>query len=99
MKGHPLQPVTFGQAKRLKALGFNRECNCFYNDLGAAIYNMYDNYNDSSQPDYVLCSAPLVSIALIWCKGINEMEESKQLDRFLTLLEKENDCGRNGKEI
>jgi hypothetical protein len=85
-----LQLVTLEQAKRLKELGFNWECDSFYwgdNEDDLCFRDAYHNHNDGTLPaDYeetdgemTVCSAPSVALALQWVRDnySNEGEVEK----------------------
>jgi hypothetical protein len=65
METKQLQPVTFGQAKRLKKLGFNWETEEHY--CGAFMdLHVGQKLDRNSDPLRCICSAPAVALALKW---------------------------------
>jgi hypothetical protein len=75
MKTKQLQPVTFGQAKRLRKLGFDWETDSLYfsddkslsGDYGFLNHNAIENDDDWTCEVY---SAPTVALALKWFRDV-----------------------------
>jgi len=69
MSDGELQYVSFEQANRLKALGFDWLASCSYAD-GVLIETRADNHNA-----FLLhqCSAPTVALALKWLRDVKGM--------------------------
>jgi hypothetical protein len=71
MNTKPLQFVTYEQAKRLKGLGFDRECKSLYFSDDKSLSDDYDlfDHNSTEIDDEWTCevfSAPTVALALKW---------------------------------
>jgi len=68
-----LQNVTFEQAKRLKAVGYDWCCRSWYNSDGvfrSCDFSEVENYNGSDG----LFTAPTVALALKWCRDVKSVK-------------------------
>jgi len=77
MKTIQLQLVTYDQAKRLKALGFDWKTRDLYKESDSSktfIINdnprLYEQNWNASTGDEKIISAPTVSLALKWCREV-----------------------------
>lgn len=83
MSNNTLPLVTYKQAKRLKAVGFNWPCRSYYNAnsrAGKYDYPYNDNINENG------CSAPTIALALKW------MRDVKHITGYMSM------CGRGNKK-
>jgi hypothetical protein len=88
-----LPRVNSVQGKRLKEVGFDWECDAFYNHLENPLENRCSNYN-AAKEDFILCSAPTVAHALQWirvekdivCHVITQMKHFRLEYRWLYRL-------------
>jgi len=94
MEQNQLQLVTYDQAKRLKALGFDWITDYYYTCEGKSRHFQFedndcypDNWNDSNEEDS-FCSAPTVALALKWCRDVKRVH-SNISTRGVTV---ENEC-------
>ena len=78
MSNGQLQLVNYGQAKALKALGFDFPTRGYYREryYNAGLYNWN---NDPFSEDY---SAPTVSLALKWCRDVKGVKYDIYYDCF-----------------
>lgn len=69
--------VTLEQARALKRLGFDWECNGYYNrkrtdsdEMRLRVYLESDNHNERSEPNHEVCSAPPLHVAAKWLREV-----------------------------
>ena len=74
MKDNQLQIVTYGQAKRLKELGFDWECSNYYCRINKTLhkFNNQIEMNSNNFPSNI--SAPIVALALKWCRDVKNID-------------------------
>ena len=88
------QFATYEIALKLKELGFNEECICFYNDLGILFYQSlparYDGYRVIEQIDFKIfeedITAPLWQQVIDWFRDIHGIKLTIDTDITLSWI-------------